>query len=80
MMFERVENIAISKGCCKLTLEVLEGNRVTQSSYSKFGFSDYELDPKMGRALFWQKVLKNTPYVLSAAIPPAHKNHAVKCR
>ncbi len=59
-MFERVEKIAISRGCCKLTLEVLEGNRIAQSSYNKFGFSDYELDPKMGRALFWQKVLKNT--------------------
>ncbi len=59
-MLERAENIAISRGCCKLTLEVLEGNRIAKSSYSKFGFSDYELDPKMGRALFWQKVLKNT--------------------
>ncbi len=59
-MLERAENIAISRGCCKLTLEVLEGNRIAKSSYSKFGFSDYELDPEMGRALFWQKVLKNT--------------------
>ncbi|NOY73937.1 MAG: GNAT family N-acetyltransferase [Gammaproteobacteria bacterium] len=59
-MLDRVENIAISRGCCKLTLEVLEENRIARSLYSKFGFSDYELDPKMGRALFWQKVLKNT--------------------
>jgi ribosomal protein S18 acetylase RimI-like enzyme len=56
-MLRKVEEIAISKGCCKLTLEVLEGNKVAQSSYKKLGFSDYELDPKMGKALFWQKIL-----------------------
>lgn len=59
-LLERAENIAISRGCCKLTLEVLEGNEIAKSSYNKFGFFDYELDPKMGRALFWQKVLKKT--------------------
>lgn len=58
-MLERVEDIAISKGCCKLTLEVLEGNQIARSSYNKLGFSDYELDPKMGKALFWQKILSN---------------------
>lgn len=56
-MLKRVEEIAISKDCCKLTLEVLEGNQIARSSYTKFGFLDYELDPKMGKALFWQKIL-----------------------
>ena len=56
-MLAKVEEIAVSKGCCKLTLEVLEGNKIAKSSYRKFGFSDYELDPKMGNALFWQKVI-----------------------
>jgi GNAT superfamily N-acetyltransferase len=56
-MLDKVEDIAISKGCCKLTLEVLEGNTIAQASYRKFGFYDYELDPKMGKASFWQKVL-----------------------
>lgn len=59
-MLEKVEDIAVSKDCCKLTLEVLEGNKIARASYNNFGFSDYELDPKMGKALFWQKVLKNT--------------------
>ena len=57
LMLEKVEQIAIERGCCKLTLEVLEGNRAAQSSYQKFGFSAYELDPEMGRALFWDKKL-----------------------
>lgn len=54
-MLAKVEEIAKSKGCCKITLEVLEGNNVAKSSYIKFGFAGYELDPVMGKALFWQK-------------------------
>ena len=57
LMLTKVEEIAIEKGCCKLTLEVLEGNAVAQNAYKKFGFAGYELDPLMGKALFWQKVL-----------------------
>ena len=57
-MLKKVEDIAISKGCCKLTLEVLANNKIAKLSYSKFGFSDYQLDPKMGTALFWQKELE----------------------
>ncbi|MCD1125771.1 GNAT family N-acetyltransferase [Jinshanibacter sp. LJY008] len=56
-MMEKVEQIAREKGCCKMTLEVLEGNDVAKGCYSKFGFSGYELDPAMGKAMFWQKKL-----------------------
>jgi len=56
-MLDKVESIAKTKGCCKITLEVLEGNTVAKKAYEKFGFSGYELDPKMGKALFWEKVL-----------------------
>ena len=55
-MLEKVEEIAKSRGCCKLTLEVLEGNDIARASYEKFGFTWYELDPDMGKALFWHKV------------------------
>ena len=58
MMLAKVEETAKEKGCCKVTLEVLEGNKVAQNAYIKFGYSDYELDPKMGRALFWQKLIE----------------------
>jgi ribosomal protein S18 acetylase RimI-like enzyme len=54
-MLAKVEEKAKDMGCCKITLEVLEGNEVAQKSYIKFGFDGYELDPKMGKALFWQK-------------------------
>jgi len=54
-LLEKVEEIAKSKNCCKITLEVLSGNEVAKSSYKKFGFSGYELDPNLGAALFWQK-------------------------
>ena len=56
-MLKAVETFAKKRGCIKLTLEVLEGNQVAQDSYLKYGFSGYELDPKMGNALFWEKVL-----------------------
>ena len=56
-MLKKVEEIAIEKGCCKLTLEVLSNNEIAKSSYKKFGFSGYELDPEAGQALFWDKKL-----------------------
>jgi len=56
-LLSKVEEIAKEKGCCKLTLEVLEGNQVAQQAYRKHGFTGYELDPKMGKALFWEKPL-----------------------
>ncbi|MGB1263533.1 MAG: GNAT family N-acetyltransferase [Cognaticolwellia sp.] len=56
-LFDHVEKIARENGCCKLTLEVLEGNIVAKNAYQKVGFGSYELDPKMGQAVFWQKKL-----------------------
>jgi ribosomal protein S18 acetylase RimI-like enzyme len=57
MMLEKVEEVARQRDCCKLTLEVLQGNKLAQSAYIKFGFAGYALDPEMGNALFWQKAL-----------------------
>ena len=57
MLLTEAENIAIENNCCKLTLEVLEGNKVAQAAYSNYGFSGYELNPEMGKALFWEKKL-----------------------
>ncbi len=54
-MLQRLEQIAIERGCCKLTLEVLERNLAARAVYNKFGFSPYELDPQMGKAMFWEK-------------------------
>jgi GNAT superfamily N-acetyltransferase len=56
-LLEKVEEIAQAKGCCKLTLEVLEGNNTAQQAYTRFGFAGYQLDPGMGKALFWEKAL-----------------------
>ncbi|MGA8260382.1 MAG: GNAT family N-acetyltransferase [Arenicellales bacterium] len=56
-MLERAEAIARELGCCKLTLEVLEGNTVAQAAYRAVGFAGYELDPTSGKALFWEKKL-----------------------
>ncbi|HHL31457.1 MAG TPA: GNAT family N-acetyltransferase, partial [Oceanospirillales bacterium] len=56
-MLKMVEEIAIERNCCKLTLEVLENNVIAINSYKKFGFENYQLDPIMGKAEFWQKNL-----------------------
>lgn len=57
MLLEKVEAFAREKDCCKITLEVLQGNEIARNAYQKFGFAGYELNPKMGSALFWQKAL-----------------------
>lgn len=51
------EAIARERGACKLTLEVLSGNRAARALYAKLGFDDYRLDPAMGEARFLQKWL-----------------------
>ncbi len=56
-LLQAAEDLAIEKGCCKVTLEVLEGNEPAKVAYLKFGFDGYELDPTMGKAMFWQKKL-----------------------
>ena len=57
LLLQDIKKIAVEKNCCKITLEVLEGNIPAKSSYIKFGFTDYELDPSHGKALFWEKEL-----------------------
>lgn len=56
-LLEAVQQEATKRGACKLTLEVLEGNDVARKSYERFGFAGYELDPAMGKAVFWEKPL-----------------------
>lgn len=60
LLLKKVEDIAKSRGCCKITLEVLSNNEVAKHAYRKFGFVDYELDPKAGSALFWHKEISST--------------------
>ncbi|HMN20176.1 MAG TPA: GNAT family N-acetyltransferase [Ottowia sp.] len=48
---------ARQQGCCKLTLEVLQGNTRALRSYARFGFAPYVLDPDAGQALLMQKCL-----------------------
>ena len=56
-MLSLVEQIARERGACKLTLEVLQGNRSAIKLYERLGFAGYELDPAMGHAQFLQKWL-----------------------
>jgi ribosomal protein S18 acetylase RimI-like enzyme len=68
-MLEVAEAMAQRLGCCKMTLEVLEGNVAAQAAYRSCGFTAYELDPRMGKALFWEKklaLLEPSPQQMSA--------------
>lgn len=56
-MLMAVESLAGALGCCKLTLEVLEGNAAARSSYLDYGFVDYQLRPEYGAARFMEKPL-----------------------
>ena len=56
-MLDLVAREAKSRGCCKLTLEVLEKNLPAQIAYRKAGFKPYTLDEEMGQAEFWQRYL-----------------------
>jgi ribosomal protein S18 acetylase RimI-like enzyme len=53
----QAKEIARRLGCCKITLEVLEGNRAAQAAYGSVGFRPYQLNPAMGRAQFWEMPL-----------------------
>lgn len=56
-MLARVEEEARARGACKLTLEVLSGNRSALRAYEREGFAGYQLDPAFGSAMFLQKKL-----------------------
>lgn len=57
-MLGEVERIGQERGCCKLTLEVLQGNAIAKKVYHDLGFSGYELDPATGIAEFWEKSIE----------------------
>lgn len=56
-LLKAAEDFARERHCCKLTLEVLSGNRAAMRSYELFGFEQYALLPENGQALFMQKWL-----------------------
>lgn len=51
------ESLARQRGCCKLTLEVLNRNAAAMALYAAYGFAPYTLDPRAGEAVFLQKTL-----------------------
>ena len=58
-LMQRVCEHARTRGCCKVTLEVLTGNTRARNAYRSFGFKPYQLDPTLGAAEFWE--LKLSP-------------------
>ena len=56
-LLEKAESVAVARGCCKMTLEVLSENHRASKIYRNFGFSPYELNAEMGQAMFYEKKL-----------------------
>lgn len=56
-LLAEAESIARSRGCCKMTLEVLQGNTTARAAYLSLGFKPYTLDDTLGCAEFWHKYL-----------------------
>lgn len=56
-LMAQVVALAESLQCCKVTLEVLEGNAPARALYLASGFADYALDPAWGKAMFMQRWL-----------------------
>ena len=52
-----VDDMARGLGCCKVTLEVLEGNHPAKALYRSVGYEGYALREETGSAMFWQKPL-----------------------
>jgi ribosomal protein S18 acetylase RimI-like enzyme len=57
LMLDKIVEIALTKGCCKVTLEVLGNNEAAKSAYSKFGFEGYRINQDTGIAQYWQKII-----------------------
>ena len=58
-LMSAAEEFARERGCCKLTLEVLEGNARASELYARLGYRPYALDPALGTAQFWEKPLQH---------------------
>ena len=56
-MLALVGQLAMARGACKLTLEVLQGNHSARRLYERMGFAAYQLNPALGQAQFLQKLL-----------------------
>lgn len=56
-LMQALDQLALSLGCCKITLEVLDGNPAAQALYRKAGYEGYALQAGTGQAQFWQKKL-----------------------
>ena len=58
-LLKTIEEYASWLGCCKITLEVLQGNTTAQALYQNMGYAGYQLDTGTGHAMFWQRTLES---------------------
>lgn len=56
-LMQTAEQYAVKHNYCKLTLEVLDENKVAKNLYQSTGFKAYQLAENAGVAEFWEKPL-----------------------
>jgi len=56
-MLDEVQRVGKERGCCRLTLEVLERNEVAKKAYLSFGFEADQAQQENAASHFWQKNL-----------------------
>jgi len=56
-LLAEIQREAIERGCCKITLEVLEGNTPAKGLYESVGFRQASYAPGAGGALFMTREL-----------------------
>src|SRR5690606_8794657 len=59
-LLNRVKQLARNLGCCKVTLEVLDGNQAGKALYHSQGFAPYTLGQDSGQAIFMQCPIEGT--------------------
>ena len=57
LLLRRSRSVARQRWALPITWKSPEGNTIAQSAYRACGYAGYELDPKLGRAMFWQNKL-----------------------
>lgn len=61
LLLAAVEERALARGCCKVTLEVREDNERARRLYARRGFGDFELGGSRFPTLFLSKALAAQP-------------------
>jgi len=62
LLLQAIEQYALEKSCCRLSLEVQEKNARARHLYQSAGFGQAVYSPEAGGSLYYVKPLANSPH------------------